>query len=119
MSNQPKEFGAIVTFENPQQSDLIKSGLTVVHQSNQIHQLVQSKVTVLFALQENKNAELIESGLLILHDAQDPTPEARLLESGLMILHSTPSLSLENQKLQSSTIKFFPQRQAAQLKKYI
>lgn len=96
MSNQLREIGEFIVFENPQLHDLQETGLMMPHHVVPSHQFM-------------------ESGLMVAHDAREPSPEAALIEVGLMILHSAPAL--QNSKLQSFRLTNFSDRQGANLKK--
>ncbi len=115
MSNQLREIGEFVVFENPQLHDLQETGLMVAHQSVQQGQLYEVGLMVAHSSNTSFYADLREMGLMILHDARAPTPEASLREIGLMVLHSTPTL--RGQKLQSYAVSNFIGRQGSQLKK--
>lgn len=98
MSNQLREIGEFVIFENPPLHDLQEAGVMVPHQAP-------------------TNAQLTELGVMVLHDARAPVPQSNLIEIGIMILHSTPSLNPDNQKLQSYHIANFIGRQGSALKR--
>lgn len=96
MSNQLRELGEFVVFQNPQLHDLQENGVMVVHSSE-------------------PHAQIIEMGAMILHDARAPVPQSNIIEMGVMILHATPSL--KNQKLQSYQLTNFIGLQSSTLKR--
>lgn len=97
MSNQLRELGEFVVFENPQLHEIQEIGVMVPHQAP-------------------TNAQLTELGVMVLHDARAPVPQSNLIEIGVMILHSAPA-ALNNQKLQSYQISNFIGRQGSALKR--